>query len=157
MRVALGSGERAGDAQGAARLVPVGPPGRLTLQGLPAGARVTLNGMPFRGSQQDVPPGTHTLAVRAGGFAPYDRLVVVLPGAPSTVRLDLQPLTVSREDGKAGPCDQYGPAYNQDHLCFDTRPVPLSSTRIPRSEEHTSELQSRPHLVCRLLLEKKKT
>src|SRR5690554_7369308 len=27
---------------------------------------------------------------------------------------------------------------------------------IYRSEEHTSELQSRPHLVCRLLLEKKK-
>src|SRR5215813_15190152 len=26
-----------------------------------------------------------------------------------------------------------------------------------RSDEHTSELQSRPHLVCRLLLEKKKT
>src|SRR3989442_4587685 len=26
-----------------------------------------------------------------------------------------------------------------------------------RSEEHTSELQSRPHLVCRLLLEKKKS
>src|SRR2546429_4191097 len=28
---------------------------------------------------------------------------------------------------------------------------------LPRSEEHTSELQSRLHLVCRLLLEKKKT
>src|SRR5207253_6250613 len=28
--------------------------------------------------------------------------------------------------------------------------------RAPRSEEHTSELQSRGHLVCRLLLEKKK-
>src|SRR3989442_9925621 len=27
---------------------------------------------------------------------------------------------------------------------------------LARSEEHTSELQSRPHLVCRLLLEKKK-
>src|SRR5690554_7043520 len=27
---------------------------------------------------------------------------------------------------------------------------------LRRSEEHTSELQSRPHLVCRLLLEKKK-
>src|SRR5437870_9958857 len=26
---------------------------------------------------------------------------------------------------------------------------------LPRSEEHTSELQSRGHLVCRLLLEKK--
>src|SRR2546422_8543178 len=29
-------------------------------------------------------------------------------------------------------------------------------TKTPRSEEHTSELQSRLHLVCRLLLEKKK-
>src|SRR3989442_13456762 len=28
--------------------------------------------------------------------------------------------------------------------------------RPQRSEEHTSELQSRPHLVCRLLLEKEK-
>src|SRR5690606_42059318 len=30
-------------------------------------------------------------------------------------------------------------------------------TRLARSEEHTSELQSRENLVCRLLLEKKKT
>src|SRR2546429_3605427 len=30
------------------------------------------------------------------------------------------------------------------------------SITCPRSEEHTSELQSRLHLVCRLLLEKKK-
>src|SRR5690554_7066388 len=35
---------------------------------------------------------------------------------------------------------------------------PASMARLEhlRSEEHTSELQSRPHLVCRLLLEKKK-
>src|SRR5258707_14759295 len=31
-----------------------------------------------------------------------------------------------------------------------------SGKPIPRSEEHTSELQSRQYLVCRLLLEKKK-
>src|SRR6266699_5025146 len=36
-----------------------------------------------------------------------------------------------------------------------TRPLSRSPRRW-RSEEHTSELQSRPHLVCRLLLEKKK-
>src|SRR3712207_7481120 len=36
-------------------------------------------------------------------------------------------------------------------------PVSYSSTRwCSRSEEHTSELQSRQYLVCRLLLEKKK-
>src|SRR5690554_7537203 len=34
--------------------------------------------------------------------------------------------------------------------------IALSETLSQRSEEHTSELQSRPHLVCRLLLEKKK-
>src|SRR5438445_4452697 len=33
---------------------------------------------------------------------------------------------------------------------------PCRSRRSPRSEEHTSELQSRQYLVCRLLLEKKK-
>src|SRR5690554_1539601 len=32
----------------------------------------------------------------------------------------------------------------------------LNRQQAARSEEHTSELQSRPHLVCRLLLEKKK-
>src|SRR3989442_9459997 len=33
---------------------------------------------------------------------------------------------------------------------------PYRGINVWRSEEHTSELQSRPHLVCRLLLEKKK-
>src|SRR5215510_6232380 len=36
------------------------------------------------------------------------------------------------------------------------RPLPRRLRGWPRSEEHTSELQSRGHLVCRLLLEKKK-
>src|SRR2546422_7337742 len=35
-------------------------------------------------------------------------------------------------------------------------PTARHPRRAPRSEEHTSELQSRLHLVCRLLLEKKK-
>src|SRR3989442_12000496 len=34
--------------------------------------------------------------------------------------------------------------------------IALRRAVMKRSEEHTSELQSRPHLVCRLLLEKKK-
>src|SRR5690625_5493335 len=35
-------------------------------------------------------------------------------------------------------------------------PTFVNNTKFNRSEEHTSELQSRGHLVCRLLLEKKK-
>src|SRR5690625_5439865 len=43
--------------------------------------------------------------------------------------------------------------------CLPTpvEPVKDSLRDRGRSEEHTSELQSRGHLVCRLLLEKKKT
>src|SRR2546430_13095352 len=36
------------------------------------------------------------------------------------------------------------------------RPRALHAGEFPRSEEHTSELQSQSNLVCRLLLEKKK-
>src|SRR3712207_8663513 len=36
------------------------------------------------------------------------------------------------------------------------RKARLPPDTVPRSEEHTSELQSRQYLVCRLLLEKKK-
>src|SRR2546421_5513730 len=38
----------------------------------------------------------------------------------------------------------------------DAARVAVGRLRLPRSEEHTSELQSRSDLVCRLLLEKKK-
>src|SRR5690606_39422379 len=38
----------------------------------------------------------------------------------------------------------------------DAKPIPAEKPVVARSEEHTSELQSRENLVCRLLLEKKK-
>src|SRR3989442_9632510 len=52
---------------------------------------------------------------------------------------------------RVDPRDVYDPEFNwqRDYL--------LGPPGGVRSEEHTSELQSRPHLVCRLLLEKKKT
>src|SRR5436309_4604800 len=47
--------------------------------------------------------------------------------------------------------DGFEPAH---HHVLD-RPQPSRLTRRSRSEEHTSELQSRENIVCRLLLEKK--
>src|SRR3989442_8216930 len=43
-----------------------------------------------------------------------------------------------------------------EHEQVDRAPLAQHFEGRVRSEEHTSELQSRPHLVCRLLLEKKK-
>src|SRR5690554_7105581 len=44
----------------------------------------------------------------------------------------------------------------QGQFSFEIVPFKKPHWSGKRSEEHTSELQSRPHLVCRLLLEKKK-
>src|SRR2546430_7121324 len=55
----------------------------------------------------------------------------------------------------AGPKRQTSHSRNQSNAkTFKERCLSISS---PRSEEHTSELQSQSNLVCRLLLEKKKT
>src|SRR2546422_8137951 len=43
-----------------------------------------------------------------------------------------------------------------DHLMNGMKDARANTVNAWRSEEHTSELQSRLHLVCRLLLEKKK-
>src|SRR5687768_17938844 len=48
--------------------------------------------------------------------------------------------------------DRHRSSHRLAHLAVDPRRHPVAE----RSEEHTSELQSRLHLVCRLLLEKKK-
>src|SRR2546422_7702034 len=63
---------------------------------------------------------------------------------------DALPISAARFQGRAGRDRPRtgGPAHRR------IRP-PWASAR-QRSEEHTSELQSRLHLVCRLLLEKKK-
>jgi serine/threonine-protein kinase len=107
-----------------------GTPGHLVLQNVPTGARISIEGQPVRGTQVDLPPGVHRLTVRAAGYQTYERQVIITPGETYNVRLDMQ---TSEDDG--GPCDRFGPAYNQDNLCWDTRPVPLSTTVIPVTQD----------------------
>src|SRR2546429_6592448 len=61
---------------------------------------------------------------------------------------------------KEGPLDSYRQLVKATQTsCCSREPANCPPNRGPlpdRSEEHTSELQSRLHLVCRLLLEKKK-
>src|SRR3712207_7244825 len=67
-------------------------------------------------------------------------------------------VSVSRARSRTSSCDHPStglpivqPAHRPSHA-----PRTRSSRSSGRSEEHTSELQSRQYLVCRLLLEKKK-
>src|SRR5438309_2421548 len=80
-----------------------------------------------------------------------------------TRRLNTAQIALSRENNRTCPL-----ARNSLRTCHSSAatPAPLpavrrmathsSAQRSKRSEEHTSELQSQFHLVCRLLLEKKK-
>src|SRR5258707_9768646 len=63
--------------------------------------------------------------------------------------LDDKAIPIAAQDFMIGAIDEraYGPTHTHT----------LATSHSPfRSEEHTSELQSRQYLVCRLLLEKKK-
>src|SRR2546422_7332685 len=64
------------------------------------------------------------------------------------------PLATNSTPRTPGPRAQRG-ADDRLRQCDDGDPLG-SPVGAARSEEHTSELQSRLHLVCRLLLEKKK-
>src|SRR5690606_41080044 len=61
-----------------------------------------------------------------------------------------------RVPGRKRECDAAGRIFqiHEEKVWSRTEDIPHESS--PRSEEHTSELQSRENLVCRLLLEKKK-
>ncbi|OLC04834.1 MAG: hypothetical protein AUH46_03505 [Gemmatimonadetes bacterium 13_1_40CM_70_15] len=107
--------------------LPSGASGKLVLKGLPPGARVTLDGRPVTGRQVDVPPGNYRLVVKAPGYDQFEQEVIITPGNPSTVQVEME----ASQDSGGGPCDQPGPAYNQNHICFDTPPTPLSATFIP--------------------------
>jgi hypothetical protein len=115
--------------------VPAGTPGRLIVHGAPSGARLTINGQPVRGTELDLPPGTHLLGVRAAGYRTYERQVVITPGNPSTVSLALEPVLGAGGGVSISPCEQYGPEYNRENRCWDVRPTPLSPTFVPVSAD----------------------
>src|SRR5690606_41784378 len=72
-------------------------------------------------------------------------------GASSPVAMDAQHKFFRLQISSAAYADPHIQAMSA--LSLDERDVVVA---ISRSEEHTSELQSRENLVCRLLLEKKK-
>src|SRR3989442_4371399 len=66
--------------------------------------------------------------------------------------------TLFRSSNPSQSCGPNGQANSDRSVTGDFKPKGYLELKpnSSRSEEHTSELQSRPHLVCRLLLEKKK-
>src|SRR5690625_389367 len=107
---------------------------------------------------------------REGALAPRSWAIARATSASPARKLSLQCLDLLAEPGHAGPIRSHrrfgapdgdihvpppggGPAQRRQH---EREPFGPSRHRPARSGEHTSELQSRGHLVCRLLLEKKK-
>src|SRR3712207_7080935 len=85
---------------------------------------------------------------------PYTTLFRSRGGGAAVAR----PASLRRADAAAARSRVARPGV-AGRLSRDRRRAALAAPRLPsyRSEEHTSELQSRQYLVCRLLLEKKKS
>jgi TonB family protein len=108
--------------------VPPGTPGKLVLQGLPRGARVSVNGQPTHSAQPELQAGSYKLTVTAPGYVAFERPFTVVAGLATTIQVAMEE---SDNSSRGDPCGQYGPAYNQNSMCWDTRPVPLTPTFIP--------------------------
>src|SRR5436190_6628343 len=74
----------------------------------------------------------------------------------TTLFRSLHPLPLLPHLARRLPPPRHPPPQNPQHPRPPHRPHRLHLRPPPRSEEHTSELQSHSDLVCRLLLEKKK-
>src|SRR5438552_16967644 len=73
-------------------------------------------------------------------------------------RSTLFPYTTLFRSNQISRCADFGMLLAQQrHLPIEQFQEHRQMTLLGRSEEHTSELQSPDHVVCRLLLEKKKT
>src|SRR2546429_7312932 len=79
---------------------------------------------------------------------------------PALASLELNPTNVTGGGSSTGTITLTGPASRAGVVIALKSGNPAVAgipASVTRSEEHTSELQSRLHLVCRLLLEKKKS
>src|SRR3712207_7847518 len=86
---------------------------------------------------------------------PYTTLFRSRAETPMTVSPSGTATTAgAREHARAQEAQAAGRVREMPTLPASAWPTPPDG--VPRSEEHTSELQSRQYLVCRLLLEKKK-
>src|SRR3712207_7136122 len=74
--------------------------------------------------------------------------------SPCTTHPPCSPRRATCAPARSGPRPRSTATLGRSPTCSPSTPCPRC--RGARSEEHTSELQSRQYLVCRLLLEKKK-
>src|SRR5207253_7607184 len=93
-------------------------------------------------------PPTYELFPYTTLFRSYGSILVIskLPQDPMISGTSVRNLASSESAPARGMVNAAGPAINT---------IAKEGVIMRRSEEHTSELQSRGHLVCRLLLEKK--
>src|SRR5205809_570217 len=115
---------------------------------------------------QDLPFGVYRLSLQAEGFAPWSDLVEIRSEVPVRVAVTpgVAPVTTQVQvNDSATLVDPYatGSLYSIGRQAIEEHDAAQPGRELlnlvaERSEEHTSELQSRLHLVCRLLLEKKK-
>src|SRR5437870_11245889 len=120
-----------------------------------------LNSMRRQASHSGLPPGSKDLRERASSRLRLKPHRLSPPAPEFAFRGECErPFLAQSVFAKLLPRDRrdspFPSAKSGRHKTKQSRRQKLCKNALRRSEEHTSELQSRGHLVCRLLLEKKK-
>ncbi len=123
---------------------PLPATGRLILQGLPARARVTIDGRQVEGDTFTLEPGSKRVVVSAPGYEQFSATVAVARGADTTVVVQMQRARPERVGEPARPqpadyCSAPGPDYNRDHSCYDAPPRALAAPLVPIDERIQGE------------------
>src|SRR5690554_7427351 len=115
-----------------------------------------------------IPAGEHTLIYRSSGYEEQRFVIQLTKDTLINIELslskdvqELEEVEVTSKRSNNNITSSQMEVTRLDPQSIKTIPIlfgeqDVMKTLQLRSEEHTSELQSRPHLVCRLLLEKKK-
>jgi hypothetical protein len=122
--------------------VVIADSGALKIVGLPAGSSVLIDGGPVTEAVTRLPAGRHIVGVSAPMHNFYEETVLVVGGdlyelEPVLVRQGVattRRTVVQRRMAARGvvlpACAVFGPNYNADHACYDTRPRPIEAANV---------------------------
>src|SRR5690606_5607128 len=146
------------------------PVGRLRILSTPAQADVLINGMPAGKTplDEEIEVGETVVRIEMAGFQPFEQTLTIEGGKTqvltrelaiaglSEAELEAQQRGLSSFGARTLPRGRSTVDFGAGYPYFLTARINVGAGKIAkrfRSEEHTSELQSRENLVCRLLLE----
>src|SRR5574341_197731 len=114
--------------------------GVLTMEGVPARARFTVDGEPKEGPKLTLDAGSRKIEITAPGWEKYTLTVAIRRGGDTTIIVSMQRPAAQTGGGATGQetpedvCSSPGPRYNRNDACYDAPPRATVAPLVPLDE-----------------------